>query len=107
MFEKYLGPAVEEWNTFKYNYYNWDKLTPGKKFQAFQKFGDRTGRMIGLQVLTSTKLSPIFFMLGIVIAVYVILAIYTIAYYTKNGSFADGVTCLSLFGLYVSVSFFF
>lgn len=106
MLKKLFNRYIDAFNEIKTISFDWDKFTPKRKWETLYKVGDVTGRLIGLNILTDTKLSGHWFLLLIVIVLYYSLAAYTIVYYGIKGQFSEGITCLSLAGLYTQVSFY-
>lgn len=81
MYKELIDKLIKECNDFKNAYFYWNKLTPRRKWTFFQQIEDLSGRVIGLNVVTTTTLSPIWFLLAIVIFIYVF---YTIIYSILN-----------------------
>lgn len=94
----------DAYNKLKIIWYEWDTLTPRRKWDFFLKIGDVSGRAIGVNIFSSNKLSRFWFIPLIAVSLYYLLVIYTIVSYAKNGHFADGISCLSLSGICISVS---
>lgn len=75
-----------------------------KKWLLFCNFGKRASYLIGLRVQGDAKITWMSYFVLVLGGVYLILAPYTIIIYATKGRFSEGLSCLSIGGLYISVS---
>lgn len=82
---------------------NWSFSTPKQKWRFFYSAGNKAGSLIGLRFFGDAKINWYSYMIALVVSLYYILAVYTIALFTGQGQFSEGIKCLCIFGTYTSV----
>lgn len=87
------------------DYIEWDTFTPVGQSRYIYELGRWSGLLSGMRNFDDCRIVPSSFILFIVYAIYGICAIYTVFVRSLDGRFGEGVQCLSMLGLYVSVSF--
>lgn len=100
---KVFDQMLDKWHGLISIKRNWSMLTPKRKFQIFYELGKKSGYLIGLRVFGDAKFTLYTSMLGFILVLYFLLSIHTIIFHARNGHFIDGLTCLSIAGIYVSV----
>lgn len=102
----FLYGISQKWNNLKTIAQDWHTYSPYRKWKLLYNVANAGGHCVGLRFLGDTTLPWYSYFIAITIASYFILAAYTIYYNTVQGQFAQGLTCLSFSGVYISVNKF-
>lgn len=76
---------------FQTNRAKWQRKTPKEKFDDLYRLGDKMCRLVGIRIFSDMKVYWYTASDGIMYAIYFLLVIYTIDYYTKRGEFLRGL----------------
>lgn len=107
MDSKIVKGVLKWWTNLKMvrdDYRNWENLTPRRKIDCFLNFGNCVCKLVGLNVLDKCQLNLYAYFPVAVIAIYFILAVYTVVKNTLTGNFFEGIKSFSISGWYISVS---
>lgn len=93
------------WTLNKWNSINdeWNRKTPKQKWQSFYNIGKKSGYMTGLRFFGDAKVYLHSYVLVLIVGIYLALAAYTVGYHKIHGRLGDGLSCLSISGIYIMV----
>lgn len=104
---KFVSAILDEVREARQILRDWSTLSPKEQWEFFLKFGDRVSYVIGIRFFSESKTTLRVFLIPFINALYFALAFFTIFVNMRKGNFAEGISCLSISGLYITVSFLF
>lgn len=90
---------------FQINRKKWLSKTPKEKFNVLYEIGNKMCRLVGIRIFSDMKVYWYTASDGIMYAIYFLLVIYTIVYYTKIDEFLRGLQSTVVIGIVVTVSY--
>lgn len=95
--------VLDKWHSVTKLKRDWPKLTLREKWQFFYDIGNTSAHLVGQTYMDDAKIQWFSYIIIIVILMYFALCLHTIVFCTLNGRFTDGLSCLSISGVYISV----
>lgn len=91
------------WSKLKLFLQEWHASPPISRFNRFYSIGTFCGNLMGIRMLSDCRIVWYSGSVGLCLVLYYTLAIYTLVHCALQGHFADGLPCLSVSVIYLSV----